>query len=328
MPPRSQNWQDGAQSPDTPCNSTAQTLKKAVRQNFSHSVSSHQHRWIIFRAGPLRFGFHGVMGIVSLLLTTIALYQSYIGKADPTSIVYDNSSNVGTAVSIGVFISTSAVSIGSYGLLSQVPLTSHISSWIFPPHRNAFERTIAIVGYLNLRLSHRWSWWTNIFCFVRRHSFKWFEWSESDCKNNSFENLVFASILLLYTNYHFFPFKADLKNGNTWVFVLPMWIGFSIDAIHQIPKLVVLKQTEARVSSIWNGGLYGDGEDSLLSLDWNSVWEWRKSKVDETYLLMTLWCALQIAFMFTIAFRGKMNIRTCYWIAAAEVGLLCVGLLQ
>jgi hypothetical protein len=313
MPPRSQDCQYEEQHEANPVEKKAVTHKsKKKRKVVKHHISSKQSRFILFRIGPLRFGFHGIMGILSLILTSYALYLSHAHKQAHTPELNDSSS-MGKVLSFAVTISTLAVSVGSYGLLPQVPLTSQISSWIFPPHRDAFERTIAMTGYLNLRLAHHWSWW-NVCPELRMKLF-------GQAFGSDYEHLMFAFILLTYTNYHFLPLKADLKNGNTWVFVLPMWIGFSIDAFHQLPSIGT---TMSGLKSCLLSNCINDGQ---LVLDWSPVKEWNTSRVDETYLLLTLLCALQIAFMFTVAFRGRMNIRTCYWVAAAEVGLLCVGLL-
>ena len=61
----------------------------------------------------------------------------------------------------------------------------------------------------------------------------------------------------------------------------------------------------------------------FLQIDWSPVHHWNNQKVNETFLLLILLCALQIAFMFTLAFRGKLlSIQTCYWIAAVQVAFL------
>lgn len=227
-------------------------------------------RMILFRIGPLRFGFHGISGILSIIVVSFALFNSFVGEPIPFWLA------------LSVLMTTLPSSFGSYGLLSQVPKTSKIASWILPPHKEAFERTIAIVGYLNIRLVHEWQW----------------------ILGN--ESLLFPILLFIYTNYHFFPRKFDYSNGNTWVFVIPMFVGFSTDTFMQFPKNKTLT-------------FNNDG-------NWNDVNEWNQNRVNETYLLLTLFCALQIAFMFTLAFRGLMSIHICYWIAAAQVGLLCIRL--
>lgn len=242
-----------------PCNDVNPTAPQLKRE-----------RAIFFRLGPLRFGFHGIFGMLGIIAVSYAFFKSFMGESIPLWLAFS------------ILVTTLSSSFGSYGLLSQVPKTSKIASWIFPPHKEAFKRTIAIVGYLNIRLVHEWQW----------------------ILGN--ESLVFPLLLSFYTSYHFFPRQTDYFNGNTWVFVIPMFIGFSTDTFMQFPKL--------------------DKGMLISDRNWNDVNDWNKNRVNETYLLLTLLCALQIAFMFTLAFRGLISIRFCYWIAAVQVGLLCIRL--
>ncbi len=245
------------------------------QNHHAHSSKSNSTtRYILFRVGPLRFGVHGISGILGTIFVSHALWRSF------------HSQEITFLQSLAVVSTSLTSSVGSYGLLSQVPTTSQISSWIFPPHKEAFKRTIAIVGYLNLRLVHEWGW-LSLF---------------------GNESMLFPVVLFLYTNYHFFPRTLDYANGNTWVFVIPMFVGFNIDTWKQFPS-------------------FKNGDHDII-FNWGDVHHWNHHRVDETYLLLTLLCALQIAFMFTVAFRGRMSIKTCYWIAAAEVGLLCIRLFQ
>lgn len=225
---------------------------------------------VFFRVGPLRFGSHGIFGSLSLFIVSLSLWRSFLGKVVPWWLA------------CLCVVSSLLTSIGSLDLLTQVPSTSHITSWIIPPHRDAFRRTIAISGYINFRLVQIW------------------------IQNN--ESISFPFLLFAYTIYFFFPLGSNFNNGNTWVFVLPMFIGLMIDCWKQFP-----------IFRMKNGVLY--------KLDWSRVHEWNTNKVNESYLLFTLLCTLQIAFMFTIAFRGKMSIQNCYWIAALQVGLLLIRLL-
>jgi len=279
----------------------ASSVKSSNRQHNKHhhqthsSKSSSTPRYIFFRVGPLRFGVHGISGILGTLFVSHALWRSFLCQ------------EITILQSVAV-VSTSLISsVGSYGLLPQVPNTSQISSWIFPPHKEAFKRTIDIVGYLNLRLVHEWGWLSSLF---------------------GKESMFFPLVLFLYTNYHFFPRTLDYANGNTWVFVIPMFIGFNIDTWKQFPRLVSssspVKILQSTSISTVLATTENDNHDILLN--WDDVQYWNHHRVDETYLLLTLLCALQIAFMFTVAFRGRMSIKACYWIAAIEVGLLCIRL--
>ena len=278
MPPRS------AKHPELQQNSLNQD--NPAREN--HHGSSHDEntsakqtnnkRLIFFRIGPLRFGVHGIVGIASTFVVSFALYKSYMNESIPFWSAF------------ATVLTSTINSVGSYDLLHQVPNTSKIASWIFPPHKDAFKRTIAIVGYLNIRLVHEWQWILGK------------------------ESLLFPVLLFLYTNYHFFPRNPDWFNGNTWVFVFPMFLGFGTETLMQFPSIE------------WHKSV--DGALASLDFNWDAVHKWNKDRVDETYLLLTLLCALQIAFMFTIAFRGRMSIKICYWLAALEVGFLCIRLIH
>jgi len=238
---------------------------------------------VFFRIGALRFGVHGVCGIISTIVVSYSLFKSYRGEAIPFWLAFS-------------IVMTSAVnSVGSYNLLPQVPNSSRIASWIVPPHREAFKHAIAIVGYLNIRLVHEW-----------------------DCWVLGKESLLFPILLLLYTNYHFFPRHSDYFNGNTWVFVLPLFLGFNIDTIMQFPSIGLKNQNS----------MYARTNTFMSDLHWDNVHEWNQYRVDETYLLLTLLCTLLCAFTFTVAFRGRISIRACYWISAVQVGLLCVRLVH
>lgn len=269
---------------------------------------------VFFRVGPFRFGIHGVAGLLSFIFVTYGLILS-------------KQKQQLNGISIVIVISTLISSIGSYSLLSQVPNTSHISSWIIPPHREAFKRTIAIIVYLNLRLVHLWQW-----------NFQGMSINGNDANIILHDrSLIFPVLLLVYTNYNFFPLHLDYTNGNTWVFVVPMFLAINIDAIYQFPSIVSSKD---EVLTLWRQCNNDEMNNSIVNKmyvlhefiaqhsDWNHVHDWNQNKVNETYLLLTLFCALQIAFMFTIAFRGKMSIKSCYWIAAIEVALLCIRLIH
>jgi hypothetical protein len=232
------------------------------------------------------------------------------------------------------------IPIGSYSLLPQVPNSSQIttpSSWmssniiaIVPPHREAFKRTIAIIGYLNLRLVHEWKWTKWTFTSLQQILPQFFTQYEYERDQQGLvlnENWSFALALFLYTNYHFFPIRLDYKNGNTFVFVLPMFIGFNIDAIRQFPTLVYDNEYNSSISSSSSSTTTTTRIlNRNVNVNWDDVHRWNEKVIDETYLLLTLLCTLQIAFMFTVAFRGKMSIKTCYWVSAIEVALLFIRL--
>ena len=105
-------------------------------------------------------------------------------------------------------------------------------------------------------------------------------------------NWIWGISVLCYAIIKFVPSPhgMDLTNGNTWVFVIPMAAGLIVDALFQLPML------QCKDSLCWN-------EDVITQLD----------------LLWVLLSGLIVAFVFTLAFRGVLGIRNCYWGAALVV---------
>ncbi|CAJ1946590.1 unnamed protein product [Cylindrotheca closterium] len=225
--------------------------------------------------GKLRFQrTHGMLGIFSLPSVLWALYMVKTTTATTTL-------DLTTILSVSLAIlSTAALAISAIPMLKQVPKSTVISKrWrIIPPHKEAFRRTVAIVGYLDLRLANE------LFKIIllpgerRQLSEDWQSW--------------FAKGLCMYYLWFFFP-RGSFDNGNTWVFVVPMSIGFGVDVYHQ------------------------------LSSNWM---HWNDSVVTVEYLLLTLLSSQIVAFMFTLGFRDIVPIRYGYWIAALVVFMLCAGM--
>mmetsp|Transcript_16853 Transcript_16853/g.31915 ORF Transcript_16853/g.31915 Transcript_16853/m.31915 type:complete len:333 (+) Transcript_16853:95-1093(+) len=257
----------------------------------------------LFRIGALRFGLHGIAGSLSFIMVTMALiwkissFSCSCPENDRDEEGDYNCRKAPVPFSLAFAISSSSLvaSLGSRGLLSQVPTTSHIASWIFPPHREAFKRTISIIVYLNMRLANEWKWIST---------------------NGGGECILFPVILGCYTIFSIHPFKSSFSNGNTWVFVIPMFLGFCIDSYKQFPSIQFIRTNSSNTAkSIPHYNVW---------FDWTEVHGWNSEKVNETFLLLTLLCALEIAFMFTVAFRGMLSIQTCYWAAAIQVAILFV----
>ena len=91
---------------------------------------------------------------------------------------------------------------------------------------------------------------------------------------------------------YFVPWRRDVDwtNGNIHVFVLPMAVGLAADAMFQLPILQCNEETC-----------------------------WNESVVTQLDLLCVLLSGLVIAFTFTLAFRGVLGVRSCYWGVALAV---------
>lgn len=326
---------EGTSTNTTTSSSTTSTgaCKSSIKKN-NNKKKSMATSFVFFRIGALRFGIHGIAGTLSTIAVTMGLIwkisscccrprgdfeeeDSYIRERTATATATMTTTPVPFPLALTITLSSLIASLGSRGLLSQVPTTSHISFWIFPPHREAFKRTISIIVYLNLRLAHTWKW--IVF------------WNAGG--NDDGNCILFPLVLSIYTIYSFHPFKSSLSNGNTWVFVIPMFVGFCIDSWKQFPTVMTTRLFESCSFDIFKKNIKQSNhqhyrhDDDFVLFNWTDALRWNSEKVNETFLLLTLLCALQIAFMFTIAFRGMLSIQTCYWIAAIQVAVLFVLLL-
>jgi hypothetical protein len=198
-----------------------------------------------FRWGRLRFAFHGIWAIMTMLITTLCIVSENDGLLLLPSI-----------------IANQVLAVHAYSLLDQVPLSTKICWGLEAPHREAFKRTSAVMIYTNLRLAQKW-----------------------------IPNFVYYPVLVAVWR-QFLPFNSDFRNGNTWIFVVPMFIGVSLD----MAQSLVME--------------HHCGLPSLVSVRW---------------LLGVHLSAMSMAFAFTLAFRGIVSIRRIYFGAAFFVALLFVA---
>jgi hypothetical protein len=200
----------------------------------------------LFKVGRLRFGLHGILGVVATILNVVALANT----GNPTYIC-------------SLVVTTSLLAFDARSLISQVPEKTRITAWIVAPHREAFQRTIAILHYVNLRICREMQWLP---------------------ATDPYYNAVYFSLVAFCWTL-FLPIGSDFSNGNTWIFVIPMFAGVSFDA--------------------WQQALGG------------------KTFVTLSFLLCTQLSALTIAFVFTLAFRAYVDIKAIYALSAICVaGLL------
>ena len=170
------------------------------------------------------------------------------------------------ALVFAVICSTTVLSFGSRHLLEQAPRETVIMPGVVAPHRDAFQRTSALVIYLNLRLTWQCNWWP-------------------------FGTSSYALAMCAYNLYCFLPRKG-FTNGNTFIFVVPMWLGISVDTAQQV-------------------------------LDPNGAFNATVATVP--HLLLTQLIALAVAFIFTLAFRRVVPIVPVYFGAAVVMHTLVAG---
>ena len=207
---------------------------------------------------------HGIVGVASTLLVCIAIGAQHCNRFSTISSILAAIASVVTASS-GVTI------------VYQAPKQTIVMEYPFkvvPPHRDAFQRTAYSIYYLSARIC-----WNTIS-------------NRATTSSEDFSSWIWGIAAFCYAIIHFVPDprNCDLTNGNTWVFVVPMAAGLSVDAFFQLP-----------ISQCSNGICWND--DVITQID----------------LLWVLLSGLVVAFVFTLAFRGVLGIRRCYWGAALVV---------
>jgi len=208
---------------------------------------------------------HGVSGLVSTLLVCIAIGSYHLNI-------------IPKATSIVAAIASIVTASSGMSIVDQAPKQTIVMERPFkviPPHRDAFKRTAASIYYLCARLC-----WNTV------------STSTITGGNDDASNWIWGICALSYAITKFVPSPrdVDLKNGNTWVFVIPMAAGLTVDALFQLPLC------KCNDSKCWN-------DDVITQID----------------LLWVLLSGLVVAFVFTLAFRGVLGIRSCYWGAALVV---------
>merc|ERR1711953_24497 len=119
---------------------------------------------------------------------------------------------------------------------------------------------------------------------------------------------IFGIVLQMYLIYFFLPTR-NFDNGNTWTFIVPIFLALMVDTYHQV------------VWS-WESLLLGQEE-----IDWQRSQclknHWNGEIVPVPFVIFILLCTLCVAFMFTLAFRKYVPIKVCYWLGCAIVFSLC-----
>lgn len=222
------------------------------------SSSSKQSLPVYFKWKRLRFGFHGVCASLALCVTAAAL--SVLLWSSTTETNKSNTTRINLLVYASVLFNT-ITAFQARQLLDQVPLETEIVPGVVAPHREAFKRTMSMMHYANLRIL--------------------------GCMWLSSSNSIYKLFLAVFIYIHFVPRGATLDNGNTWIFVIPMCIGTTVDFCQYV--------------------FLPNGLASVVH-----------------YLLIE-WCSLVIAFFFTLAFRGYFTVFIIYIVSALVVATLFGG---
>lgn len=220
--------------------------------------------------------------MISTLLTCLAIVAHWM--LPPNSIF--------TSI-ISIFAAIMATGAASSGMLvvDKAPKQTVVMERpvkIIPPHRDAFKRTSYSIYYLSARICRN---------TIQMHASFGDSTAGGHAKNFDW---LFACICVSYAVQYFVPRAqdVDLKNGNTYIFMVPMALGLSCDALFQVPTL------QCRDEICWNS-------DVVAQID----------------LLCVLLSGLVVAFIFTLAFHGLLGIRKCYWCSAFVVHGIVVCLI-
>mmetsp|Transcript_2020 Transcript_2020/g.3697 ORF Transcript_2020/g.3697 Transcript_2020/m.3697 type:complete len:291 (+) Transcript_2020:85-957(+) len=208
---------------------------------------------------------HGITGSVATLCVCIAIGAHHVNI-------------IPNVLSILAAIASVVTASSGMSIVDQAPKQTIVMERPFkvvPPHRDAFKRTASSIYYLSARTC-----WNTISDLATSNN------------NNDALNWIWGISALCYAIIKFIPNPrdVDLTNGNTWVFVIPMAAGLTVDALFQLPLL------QCNDGLCWN-------EDVITQID----------------LLWVLLSGLVVAFVFTLAFRGVLEIRRSYWGAALVV---------
>ena len=168
-----------------------------------------------FRIGKLHFGWHGFWGISSLVFTTTSI------------IVYKNFDNGDNQQQQQPFVPflvlwisqlvNTILSIHAQRLLPQVPHSTRIMPHVVAPHKEAFIRTIRCMWYLVLRVV----------------GLELGRYNEILLLGGQLTTTAvrFVHRVLLGGFWYLLVPRRQFQNGNTWIFVVPIFVGVTGDLL-------------------------------------------------------------------------------------------------
>lgn len=154
---------------------------------------------LAFRLGKLLFGFHGLLGITCVVLTSTTIHYP----------------SLQFFLVIPSQICNLILVNDAYSLLNQVPASTQIFPGVVAPHKEAFQRTIWVMQYLIARVITKFLHHKLLY-FVIPYNYKYLS--------------ILESAIVIWRYYPLVPkLHIDWWNGNTWIFVIPIFIGVSGD---------------------------------------------------------------------------------------------------
>jgi hypothetical protein len=219
---------------------------------------------VLFQIGGLRFGVHGLLGVLSLGLTEAAR-RSYDAASGSSSTPDTPDASIAALLVLALSqLCNALLATHAASLLPQVPAYTQIIPAVVAPHKEAFVRTMACMHYLVVR----------VLCKYVVSATTTEPWAAVGC---------YASLACLALPY--WPLvpsynRTTLANGNTWIFVVPIFVGVTGDLVQFIA--------------------WGD----CISM---------------SQLLQVQLVGLLLAFGFTLAFRNYIPMPLVYFLAAWRV---------
>ena len=182
------------------------TASKKFSSQSSYSYASSK---VFFRIGRMRFGYHGVFGILATFTTWWALYQQRQKETHD-----EESPFVGLSLLTSCVCSTLVAYWASNHMMQIVPPDTNIyKNIIVAPHVDAFTMTVYLIYYINIR------------CLK-----EYIVPAEDD--GSIIITFVYNALLLLA----YLPFVThkklndwNYKNLNTYIFGIPRLVGVTCD---------------------------------------------------------------------------------------------------
>ena len=308
MPPRTDDVHHSNYAADTLTIATL-ALSSSSKSNKRHPSSlllsrpkQQRRSRIVFR------NTHGIYGLISTVLTCIAIVTHHYTMPSSGS---TTTSVISMAASILAAVTSVVTAASGLHIVDQAPKQTVVMTSPFrvvPPHRDAFRRTSYSIYYLGARICRNVSmsnYYYHDHSRLGKEQYSTITYNQHNNNNYTVLDWIWGIGCICYAAQYFIPknpSNLDVTNGNTWIFVIPMAIGLSVDVVFQLPLFQCNKITHM----CWN-------DNVVTQLD----------------LLMVLLSGLLVAFVFTLAFRGVLGIRYCYWGAALVVhGIVAYLFLQ
>lgn len=189
---------------------------------------------------------HGISGLISTFLTCVAIVTHYAMPSSNTTAIIPASASILAAIA-SVATAASGVHIVDQAPKQTIVMTSPFK--VVPPHRDAFRRTAYSIYYLCARI-----------CRNASRPYHYPRGGEYSATYNHYYafDWIWGIGCIYYATKYFIPNPSnlDVTNGNTWIFVIPMAVGLSVDAVFQLP----LFQCNILRDMCWN-------DDAVTQLD-------------------------------------------------------------